>query len=264
MAYDKVVDSAKLDGAMSATADAIRGKTGGSDSIAWDEDTGFADAVDEVYEAGEKSEYDRFWDDFQLDGDGKRKTYLPYFFSGQGWNGRSFKPKHDIICGNNGANGLFRQSTIMNLKQILIDCGVTLDVSKATSLQYAFGFAALTKLPKIDMSSSTNNDGIFADDPVEEIDEIVVSKKTTFTASSFRCTKLKHMIVTGTIAKNNFNVSSCTLLDKESITSIINALSSTTSGLSVTISKTAKEAAFTADEWSALIAAKTNWTINLV
>lgn len=48
MGYDKVVDSAKLDGAMSATADAIRGKTGGAENIAWDEDTGFADAVDGI------------------------------------------------------------------------------------------------------------------------------------------------------------------------------------------------------------------------
>lgn len=45
MAYDKIVDSAKLDTAMTATANAIRGKTGGTDQIAWDETTGFASAV---------------------------------------------------------------------------------------------------------------------------------------------------------------------------------------------------------------------------
>ena len=48
MAYDKVIDSAKLDGAMSATADAIRGKTGGTAQIAWNESTGFASAVDAI------------------------------------------------------------------------------------------------------------------------------------------------------------------------------------------------------------------------
>lgn len=46
MALDKLVDSAKLDGALKATADAIRAKTGESDPILWDEDTGFADAID--------------------------------------------------------------------------------------------------------------------------------------------------------------------------------------------------------------------------
>ncbi len=45
MAYDKVIDSAKLNGAMTATADAIRGKTGGTAQIPWNESTGFASAV---------------------------------------------------------------------------------------------------------------------------------------------------------------------------------------------------------------------------
>lgn len=45
MAYDKVVDSAQLDGALSATADAIRGKTGESAPIQWDTGKGFAAAI---------------------------------------------------------------------------------------------------------------------------------------------------------------------------------------------------------------------------
>jgi hypothetical protein len=52
MAYDKVIDSTKLDSAMTATADAIRGKTGGTAQIAWDETTGFASAVGEIETGG--------------------------------------------------------------------------------------------------------------------------------------------------------------------------------------------------------------------
>ena len=52
MAYDRVVDSAKLNGALTATADAIREKTGGSDLISWDEIKGFADAVREIATGG--------------------------------------------------------------------------------------------------------------------------------------------------------------------------------------------------------------------
>ena len=48
-------------------------------------------------------------------------------------------------------------------------------------------------------------------------------------------------------------------LTKESIQSVVNALSSTTSGLTCTFKKTAKEAAFTTDEWTALTATKSNW-----
>lgn len=50
MAYDKLVDSALLDGAMAATAGAIRAKTGGSSQIPWDQGTGFAAAIQEIPE----------------------------------------------------------------------------------------------------------------------------------------------------------------------------------------------------------------------
>lgn len=48
MALDKVVDSTKLNGALKATADAIRSKTGATDSISFDESTGFKNTIDEM------------------------------------------------------------------------------------------------------------------------------------------------------------------------------------------------------------------------
>lgn len=48
MAIDKAVDSSKLDAALAATADSIRGKTGGTEQLSWGETTGFADAVDDI------------------------------------------------------------------------------------------------------------------------------------------------------------------------------------------------------------------------
>lgn len=45
MAFDKVVDSGKLDTAMASTANAIRSKTGDSAAIPWNESKGFADAI---------------------------------------------------------------------------------------------------------------------------------------------------------------------------------------------------------------------------
>ena len=50
MAYDKVVDSAKLDADLTIVADAIREKTGGTDALEWPVD--IVAGVDEVYEAG--------------------------------------------------------------------------------------------------------------------------------------------------------------------------------------------------------------------
>lgn len=52
MAYDKVVDSAALDAAMTYTANRIRNKTGGTDQIAWDSAKGFSDAVDAIPTGG--------------------------------------------------------------------------------------------------------------------------------------------------------------------------------------------------------------------
>lgn len=48
MALDKVVDSAKLNGALKATADAIRSKTGSTDSVPFDPSTGFKTTVESM------------------------------------------------------------------------------------------------------------------------------------------------------------------------------------------------------------------------
>ena len=63
MAYDKVVDSAQLDGAMTSTANAIRAKSGGSGNIPWNAATGFADAVAAIPSSGAVQESDiNFYD----------------------------------------------------------------------------------------------------------------------------------------------------------------------------------------------------------
>ena len=52
MAFDKVVDSAQLDAAMTYTANRIRNKTGDTNQIAWDSAKGFGDAVDAITGGG--------------------------------------------------------------------------------------------------------------------------------------------------------------------------------------------------------------------
>lgn len=52
MAYDKIVDSAALDAAMTYTANRIRNKTGDTNQIAWDSAKGFGDAVDAISSGG--------------------------------------------------------------------------------------------------------------------------------------------------------------------------------------------------------------------
>lgn len=52
MPYDKVIDSALLDAGMTATANAIRKKTGGSSPIVWDSTNGFKTAVESIADGG--------------------------------------------------------------------------------------------------------------------------------------------------------------------------------------------------------------------
>ena len=56
MAFDKVVDSAALDAAMTYTANRIRNKTGGTDQITWDSAKGFGDAVDAITGGSQESD----------------------------------------------------------------------------------------------------------------------------------------------------------------------------------------------------------------
>ena len=66
MAYDKVVDSAALDAAMTYTANRIRNKTGGTDQITWDSAKGFGDAVDAITGGGNPFEMFKFLASFKL------------------------------------------------------------------------------------------------------------------------------------------------------------------------------------------------------
>ena len=58
MAYDKVVDSAALDAALTYTANRIRNKTGDTNQIAWDSAKGFGDAVDAITSGSSAPESD--------------------------------------------------------------------------------------------------------------------------------------------------------------------------------------------------------------
>ena len=46
MAFDTLIDKAQLESALTATANAIREKTGSTEAIAWNDEKGFSDAVD--------------------------------------------------------------------------------------------------------------------------------------------------------------------------------------------------------------------------
>lgn len=267
MATYKLVNSDKLDAAMTATADAIRAKTGSTDPIAWDAEKGMSEAVEPVFEAGKKAEYDAFWDEFQ--NYGKRQTY-EYVFSF--FNDRIFAPKYDIKI-NGYATGCFKDTKISNIKETLEKLGVKLDTENAVWLAQMFQNTKSVSIPQLNLANALNLAHIFTNSEIEFIESLINIKETSGFTNAFQNTsKLKYIRFQGIIG-DGIDIHWSTALSKESILSLINVLSTTITGKTVTLSLTAVNTAFeispgaadgsTSEEWAALIATKPNWTISL-
>lgn len=216
-----------------------------------------------VYEAGKDKEWSDFWDALQKNG--KRTSYAYAFVD---WQAPCFKPKYDIKptnCTRIFYNFATSANPYPSVCKCLEDAGVVFDTSKSTNVQYLFWYAYNTDCPVISTVSADNVDSIFAVARYMETVEKLILKddgSQTLSNSFSQCYALKNIVIEGVIG-NNVDMSACPL-SKASFTSVINALSSTTTGKTASFKKSAKEAAFTADEWAALIATKTNWTISLI
>ena len=162
--------------------------------------TTVAENIPKVYEAGQRAERERFWDNYL------RTSYWVYKFAGHGWNDDTFQPTKDIVI-SGSANGLFRETGIGNLAKCLADNNVILDVSGATNATYLFGFSNV--VTHISMKISEPN----------EVSNI------TFVSSSFQsCTNLTTLSITGILATNGLDLHWSTKLDKESMVNIFNIL----------------------------------------
>lgn len=185
--------------------------------------------------AAGKTWYDKFWDDFQ--NEGKRTNYWGAFT--EGFTDDNFKPKYPIAPTT--CTYLFMYTKIMNVDVDLDlrDCG---SITNVCSYTYNSVRSVKKMILKEDGSQNVSN----AFDYAYGLEEIRID---------------------GVVGKSGLNFQHSTKLSKESITSAINALSSITSGLTATFSKTAVQNAFggvDSAEWTALIATKSNWTISLV
>lgn len=207
---------------------------------------GYEKRIEDVYESGKQAEYDAFWNIAQNYGDPEGVNYYYKFCYADMWNDENFNPKYDLICSETttGAQQLFRLNTnITDTKKPIKVLG-----TNAGSMFY----------------NASN---------LVTIRKLIVHKEVSYGTTFNWCSSLENIIFEGEIGKE-IDIQHSHKLTKASITSIINALSSTTSGLSVTLSKTAVNTAFETStganngsistEWSALVATKTNWTINLV
>ena len=202
-----------------------------------------SDAIPDVFDAGKKSQYDEFWDSYQ--NNGKRTDYGYAFYRMHlGWD-KIFYPKYDMKP--TSASNMFQYSQLnnFNLKERLEECGVKLDFSKVTSCGACFNYAYLTHLPELNFASLNVIPTMFYDAQIHTIDKIVLksdgSQTFSNTFSTFR--SVMNVVFEGVIG-NDISFNHSTSLSKESLISIINALSSMTTGKTITFSKTAINNAF--------------------
>lgn len=225
-----------------------------------------AENEQKVYDAGKKSQYDKFWDEYQQNGN--RKSYN-YAFSGAGWNDKTYNPKYPIAPVGD-VSFMYAYNKIKKIGDI--------DMSKATgNLNQTFRQnAELTEIGEIILNNSITalSTTFYSNMELVTIKKIKFGTIKTFTNTFTSNPRLKNIILEGTIA-GNINFGNSKLLSKESIMSIINALSESTSGLTVTFSTDAVNLAFGIDvndvttypegsEYYILRNKKANWTFNYV
>lgn len=215
-------------------------------------------AYNEGFTDGKQAEYDRFWDTFQQKGNAINYGYA---FGYDTWTDELFKPKYDIIIKAHYGGGMFAFSKITDLKDKLEAQGVKLDLSEATAVDYLFRHSKIVHIPELDLRKATSMLYAFGDSAeVVTIDKLIVSETTNFANTTFNTANwLQNITFEGTIGVSvNFQWSPLT---RQSIESVMAALSTTKTGQTATFQKAAVEAAFTTEEWEALKATRSNWTI---
>ncbi len=253
---------------LTAIGDAIRAKTKTTELIPLAE---MSAKVDDVYEAGKKAEYDRFWDSYQING--TRTSYETAFAGYNGWDKYNFYPKYDIRPVGSSARIFYAWEKTgrhdrLDLTQRLEECGVVLDTSQATSLYGAFGYSHFLRIPAIDLTGITATDGahlLFAHswDYLHTIDKIIVNENTKFGSTFYNCTALVNLIFEGTLAQNGLYVNTCINLSHDSLMSILNSLkdySNDTSGTSWVVTLGTENLAKLTDAEKA-IATQKGWSL---
>jgi len=205
------------------------------------------------YDAGAKAEYDRFWDALQH----SNEEYIHYgymFACRDIWTQENIeKVKHKNLKANYVSVVFSNNTSITDLSMFRFEPELDQWGKKYKKI-YSNTFGSCTNLEKC-----------------MEIDfDTIGSCPNMFN----NCTSLVELPVIGTLTVSGLNLQYSTKLSHDSIVGIVNALSSTASGQSVTFSKTAVNAAFetsmgtadgsTSTEWTALANTKSNWTFNLV
>lgn len=242
-------------------------KIGHDEGIEEGYDNGLSVAIDvqeEFLEGQPKTYYDAFWDAFQHNG---TRTNYNYAFAGSGFDVEIMKPKYIPIVPKN-AQYMFAHNLkgAPNKKDYTEICKM-IDLSQITNASSLFQNICGKNIT-VDLSSCTAASNAFNCNSGGDLDNVTlkVTEKLTSASNMFLYnTDLTTLTFTeDSVIAVGLTLQKCPKLSKASIESVINALSTTTTGLTVTLSQTAVNNAFTEAEWEALEATKPNWTISLI
>ena len=113
----------------------------------------FESKVDDVFDAGKKSEYDAFWDTYQSNG-----TRTDYYnaFAGKGWTQTNLKPKY--VARPSEARGMFSSNTAIT------DLTLTgkFDFSAVTAITDCMAWSSVTKVTSINLINARSSPNAIA------------------------------------------------------------------------------------------------------
>lgn len=182
---------------------------------------------------------DAFWDAYQNNGDVDIRRNYRYAFYSPFWNDSNFKPKYNIVPSKEGQY-MFQNCGVTDLKGILQQQGVILDLSATPNLYYCFASAKITRLPELNCGNCSNFQNMFVDcADLLRIEKITISEKATGTAFMRMfggCTSLRTVIFDGVI-NGDIAINESPLLSHDSIMSLLNALKANGTG-TITLGET--------------------------
>lgn len=205
--------------------DKVREKLGTEDLIKSGEMPERIEAVyDEGQIAGQKAEYDKFWDVYQENGE--RKNYQNAFWGG-GWNDETFKPKYDILL--NATSKEYHNTQTFERSGITDISGVRFISSGAEWFNGTFRYAKITNLD-LDVSSCVSMlMAFYAMEDLKSLSLHNLRADCIFDRTITFCYALENLSITGTIGtgsggNSSINLQHSTKLTKESLMNIIECL----------------------------------------
>jgi hypothetical protein len=219
-----------------------------------------ANKVAEVYD---KATGD-FWDIIQQNGN--RTDYQSAF---KNWSAEYIRPKYKVIpTVVNGATTTFEYC-----KQVKKIEAKHFDFSQKptgnnNNAGYYCTFNGCSKIEEIEdiglIPQYVYYQTFGYNNKLHTIAKIGSDVNTKYQNTFKECGELQNLTIDGIIGQNGFDIHWSTKLSAESLASIINALSTTTTGLTITLPTTAQanyEAVYGSGSWNVLTATRSNWTI---